>query len=152
MNNPFLQPYHTLHNTTPFQLIRMEDYEPAIREGMQLEDKEIQNIIQNQEAPTFQNTILALEHAGKTLDRVTTVLFNLLSAETNDELEAIAEKMTPELSEHANNISLNEALFARVKAVYERHRKNDACWKSHTTDLSVTVPTCRKRIKRLSAS
>ena len=60
MNNPFLQPYHTLHNTTPFQLIRMEDYEPAIREGMQLEDKEIQNIIQNQEAPTFQNTILAL--------------------------------------------------------------------------------------------
>lgn len=65
MNNPFLQPYHTLHNTTPFQLIRMEDYEPAIREGMQLEDKEIQNIIQNQEAPTFQNTILALEHAGK---------------------------------------------------------------------------------------
>lgn len=120
MNNPFLQPYHTLHNTTPFQLIRMEDYEPAIREGMQLEDKEIQNIIQNQEAPTFQNTILALEHAGKTLDRVTTVLFNLLSAETNDELEAIAEKMTPELSEHANNISLNEALFARVKAVYEQ--------------------------------
>ena len=120
MNNPFLQPYHTLHDTTPFQQIRIEDYEPAIREGMRLEEEEIRQITENPEKPTFQNTILALEHAGKTLDRVTTVLFNLLSAETNDELEAIAEKMTPELSEHANNISLNEALFARVKAVYEQ--------------------------------
>ena len=120
MNNPFLQPYHTLHHTTPFPQIRIEDYEPAIREGMRQEDEEIQQITGNPEQPTFQNTILALEHAGKTLDRVTTVLFNLLSAETCDELEAVAEKMTPELSAHANNISLNEALFARVKAVYDQ--------------------------------
>ena len=120
MNNPFLQPYHTLHDTTPFQQIRIEDYEPAVREGMRLEDEEIQQITGNPEEPTFQNTILALEHAGKTLDRVTTVLFNLLSAETCDALEEIAEKLTPALSEHANNISLNEQLFARVKAVYDK--------------------------------
>lgn len=120
MNNPFLQPYHTLHDTTPFQQIRIEDYEPAVREGMRLEDEEIQQITSNPEEPTFQNTILALEHAGKTLDRVTTVLFNLLSAETCDALEEIAEKLTPALSEHANNISLNEQLFARVKAVYDK--------------------------------
>ena len=120
MNNPFLQPYHTLHDTTPFQQIRIEDYEPAVREGMRLEDEEIQQITSNPEEPTFQNTILTLEHAGKTLDRVTTVLFNLLSAETCDALEEIAEKLTPALSEHANNISLNEQLFARVKAVYDK--------------------------------
>lgn len=120
MNNPFLQPYHTLHDTTPFQQIRIEDYEPAVREGMRLEDEEIQQITGNPEEPTFQNTILALEHAGKALDRVTTVLFNLLSAETCDALEEIAEKLTPALSEHANNISLNEQLFARVKAVYDK--------------------------------
>lgn len=66
MNNPFLQPYHTFHDTTPFQQIRIEDYEPAVREGMRLEDEEIQQITSNPEEPTFQNTILALEHAGKT--------------------------------------------------------------------------------------
>lgn len=118
MENPLLQPYHTLHDTTPFDRIRMTDYEPAIREGMKTEDEEIRQIVENPEEPTFANTILALEHAGKLLDRVTTVFFNLMSAETCDELDAIAEKLMPELSEHANNISLNEKLFSRIKQVY----------------------------------
>lgn len=96
----------------------MTDYEPAIREGMKTEDEEIRQIVENPEEPTFANTILALEHAGKLLDRVTTVFFNLMSAETCDELDAIAEKLMPELSEHANNISLNEKLFSRIKQVY----------------------------------
>lgn len=118
MENPLLQPYHTLHDTTPFDRIRLTDYEPAIREGMKAEDEEIKLIAENPEAPTFANTILALEHAGKLLDRVTTVFFNLMSAETCDELDAIAEKLMPELSEHANNISLNETLFDRIRQVY----------------------------------
>lgn len=118
MENPLLQPYHTLHDATPFDRIRLEDYEPAIRKGMEAEDAEIKQIIENPEAPTFANTVLALEQSGKLLDRVTTVLFNLMSAETCDELDAIAEKMMPELSEHANNISLNEKLFDRIKQVY----------------------------------
>ena len=120
VNNPFLQPYATPHETVPFHLIRLEHYEPAIREGMRQEDEEIAAIVTNIEAPTFANTILPLAESGKLLERVTTVLFNLMSAETCDELEAIAEKMMPELSEHSNNISLNPELFARVKAVYEQ--------------------------------
>lgn len=120
VNNPFLQPYATPHETVPFHLIRLEHYEPAIREGMRQEDEEIAAIVTNAEAPTFANTILPLAESGKLLERVTTVLFNLMSAETCDELEAIAEKMMPELSEHSNNISLNPELFARVKAVYEQ--------------------------------
>ena len=118
MTNPFLQPYNTPHDTTPFDRIKISDYEPAIREGMKVEDEEIKAIIENTEEPDFGNTILALEHAGKLLDRVTTVFFNLMSAETNDELDAIAEKLMPELTEHGNNISLNPKLFSRIKQVY----------------------------------
>ena len=120
MQNPFLQAYHTPHNTTPFDKITLVDYEPAIREGMRLEDEEVKAIVENPAPPTFDNTVLALEQAGKVLDRVTTVFFNLMSAETCDELDAIAEKLMPELSEHGNNISLNEKLFARIKEVYEQ--------------------------------
>ena len=119
MENPFLQPYHTPHATVPFDRITLADYEPAIREGMRREDEEIDAIITNPEEPTFDNTVAALEHAGELLDRVTTVMFNLMSAETCDELEAIAEKLMPELSEHSNNISLNEKLFRRIKQVYD---------------------------------
>ena len=118
--NPFLQAYQTPHEATPFNLINLSDYEPALREGMRREDEEIKLITDNPEPPTFTNTILALENAGKLLERVTTVMFNLMSAETCDELEAIAEKMMPELSEHSNDISLNSKLFARVKCVYEQ--------------------------------
>ena len=71
-------------------------------------------------SPTFQNTIVALENSGALLDRVTTVFGNLMSAETSDEMQELAEKMMPLLSEHSNNISLNEKLFARIKAVYEQ--------------------------------
>ena len=120
MKNPFLEPFHTLHGVAPFDVIATADYEPAIREGMRLEDEEIKNIIENSEEPTFKNTVLALEKCGEVLDRVTTVFFNLLSSETNDEMDAIAEKLMPELTEHGNNISLNEDLFQRVKVVYEK--------------------------------
>lgn len=120
MKNPFLEPFHTLHEVTPFNEITTDLYEPAIREGMRLEDEEIRTIIENKEEPTFANTVLALEHSGAVLDRVTTVFFNLLSSETNDEMDAIAEKLMPELTEHGNNISLNEDLFKRVKVVYEK--------------------------------
>ena len=119
MENPFLQPYHTPHGTVPFNKIALTDYEPAIREGMRREDEEIRQITDNPEKPTFSNTIQALEQSGELLERVTTVMFNLMSAETCDELEAIAERLMPELSEHSNNISLNETLFKRIKYVYD---------------------------------
>lgn len=116
--NPFLLDYNTPHGTVPFDKIKLEHYEPAIREGIAREDKEIEAIIENTEAPTFDNTIAALENCGELLERVTTVMYNLMSSETCDELEEIAEKMTPLLSEHSNNIGLNEKLFARIKQVY----------------------------------
>ena len=116
--NPFLHAYGTPHETVPFNRIELNDYEPAIREGMNEEDREIERITDNMEPPTFENTILALENSGALLERVTTVFFNLMSAETCDEMDALAEKMMPELSEHSNNISLNPKLFSRIKQVY----------------------------------
>lgn len=123
MKNPFLTPYTTPHGTVPFDQITLSDYEPAIREGMRREDEEIEAIINNPEEPTFDNTIVALEQSGGLLDRVTTVMFNLMSAETCDELDALAEKLMPELSEHSNNIGLNEKLFQRIKHVYDRREQ-----------------------------
>lgn len=117
--NPFLVPYDTPHDAVPFDRIRLEDYEPAMREGIRQGEAEVEAIVQNPEAPTFENTIVALERSGRLLSRVTNVFFNLLSAETNDEMDALAEKMQPVLSEHYNNINLNEKLFARIKAVYD---------------------------------
>jgi peptidyl-dipeptidase Dcp len=118
--NPFLTPYLTLHDTVPFDRIRVEHFEPAMREGMRREEEEIAQITGNPEPPTFQNTIVALCRAGALLERVSTVFSTLLGAETSDALQEVAERMMPELTAHSNNISLNEALFARVKAVYDQ--------------------------------
>ena len=121
--NPFFEKYNTPHQTVPFDKIKNEHYEPAMLEGIKLHEAEIEAIINNHEAPTFANTIVAYEKSGKFLDRVTTVFGNLRSAETNDDLQKIAQKMIPLLSEHSNNISLNEKLFQRVKAVYKQKSK-----------------------------
>ena len=122
--NPFFnQPYGTPHNTAPFQDIKLEHYEPAILEGIRRENETIDKIINNPEAPTFDNTI-AYTTPDNMLSRVTEVFFN--SAETNDEMDELAQKMSPILTEHANNIMLNEQLFARVKQVYENHGPLDA--------------------------
>ena len=121
--NPFFEKYNTPHQTVPFDKIKNEHYEPAMLEGIKLHESEIEAIINNPEAPTFANTIVAYEKSGKFLDRVTTVFGNLRSAETNDDLQKIAQKMIPLLSEHSNNISLNEKLFQRVKAVYKQKSK-----------------------------
>lgn len=115
----FSKIYETPRQTVPFNLIELSDYEPAILEGIQKEDQEIDAIIHNPEPPTFENTIEALAGTGEMLNKVTTVFFNLLSCETNDQMDELANKIQPLLSEHSNNIGLNEALFARVKSVYD---------------------------------
>ena len=118
--NPFLkESYGTLHNTVPFADITLEDYETAIMEGIEEEDRNIKAIIENNEEPTFENTIEALENCGPILERATTVFFNMLSAETSDEMDTLAQKLAPILSEHSSNINLNEDLFKRVKHVYD---------------------------------
>lgn len=118
--NPLLSlEYNTPHNTFPFPAITIEHIEEAIHAGIRQEEEEINAITVNSEAPSFQNTIEALARSGALLERATTVMYNLLSAETNDELEALAERMSPILSEHSSSIMLNAELFARVKKVWE---------------------------------
>ncbi len=105
---------HTENAATPAERLR-----PLILDGMRQEMAEVEEIVSNAEAPTFSNTIVALSKAGNSLERATTVMYNLLSAETSDELDELANEMAPKLSEHSNNLMLNPALFARVKSVYD---------------------------------
>ena len=119
-SNPFFETYNTPHGTVPFDKIKNEHFKPAILEGIKQQAAEIDAITSNSEEPNFDNTILAYENSGDLLSRTLTVFFNLRSAETNDELQVIAQEMMPTLSEHSNNISLNEKLFERVKAVYNK--------------------------------
>jgi len=118
--NPFLEAYDTPYRTPPFDKIKTEHYEPAMLEGMRQQDAEIEAIINNSEAPTFQNTVVALERSGKLLERVTEVFFNLIEAEADEAMQRLARVLSPALSEHSNRISLNEKLFARIKTVYEQ--------------------------------
>ncbi|MCM1313640.1 MAG: M3 family metallopeptidase [Bacteroides sp.] len=142
-NNPFLTKYNTPYETVPFDEIEIADYEPAIMKGMEEEDKEIEAIINNEEEPTFENTIEAIENSGATLARATEVFFNLLSAETTDEMDALAQKISPILSEHSNNISLNERLFKRVECVYN-HYYNDTRPNTKATELTQEQQTLLK--------
>lgn len=123
--NPFFETYTAPHGTIPFDKIKTGDYEPAIREGIRRQNAEIDAIVNNPEAPSFENTVLAYEKSGELLQRVNTVFGNLLGAETNDDLQELAKEIMPLMSEHENNISLNEELFARIKAVYEQQDKEN---------------------------
>ncbi len=121
--NPFFEAYQTPHETVPFDRIKLEHYRPAVQEGIRRQCAEIDAIVDNSEAPTFANTILPYEKSGTLLNRVSTVFGNLLSAETNDELQLLAQEIMPLLSEHSNHIRLNEKLFARIKRVFEEREK-----------------------------
>lgn len=126
-NNPFFHKYTTPHETVPFDKIKLEHFEPAFIEGIRRDDEHIEKIINNPEPPTFDNTIIDPEEDEEgyydLLDKVSTVFFNLLSAETNDEMEALAQKIQPLLTKHHNDVTLNERLFQRIKAVYDSHRE-----------------------------
>ena len=125
--NPFLEPYGTLHDTVPFDRIRLEDYEEAFMEGIRRDNEYLEKTINNPEKPTFDNTVLNPFDEGDNyydlLDRVSTVFFNLLSAETNDEMDALAQKIQPILTQHANDMRLNPQLFERIRQVHLHHRR-----------------------------
>ena len=124
--NPFLEPYGTLHDTVPFDRIRLEDFEEAFMEGIRRDNEQVEKTINNPEKPTFDNTIINTEEDEgyyDLLSRVSTVFFNLLSAETNDEMDALAQKMQPILTQHSNDIRLNPKLFERVRYVHLHHRR-----------------------------
>ena len=123
--NPFFSKYTTIHEVPPFDQIKLEDYEEAFMEGIRRDDEHIDKIINNPEPPTFDNTIIEEDDENEyyaLLDKVSAVFFNLLSAETNDEMDALAQKIQPALTKHANDVSLNKRLFERIKAVHDNHR------------------------------
>ncbi len=125
--NPFLVPYNTPHDTVPFDKIRLEDYEEAFMEGIRRDNEQIDKIINNPEKPTFDNTIVASDEDKEgyydLLGRVSAVFFNLMSAETNDEMDALAQKLQPILTQHSNDVRLNPRLFERIRQVHLHHRR-----------------------------
>lgn len=162
MNNRtslFAHPYATQHNTVPFHEIAIPDIEQGILEGMKRESEEIQSIAENPEAPTFENTIVALEKSGAMLERATTLMYNLLSAETCDELENLANKLSPVLSEHNSNIMLNEQLFTRIRQIYESNPALDGeermllerTYESFERSGATLNPKSKERFRDISA-
>lgn len=119
-DNPFFAEYKTPFEVPPFDKIDTSHYMPAFIEGMKQHNEEIKAITENTQAPDFENTILAYDKSGKLLTKVASVFFNLKSANTNEKMQEIAVKVSPLLSEHYDNISMNPQLFEKIKAVYEK--------------------------------
>ena len=122
-NNPFLTEFQTENGVPPFDQIRFEHYEPAFRAGIAEQNANIDAIVNNPEAPTFDNTIVALDNSSPTLNRVATVYYSLSDESTTDEMTALSIELAPVLSEQSDNIMLNKALFDRVKAVYDNQNE-----------------------------
>ena len=160
--NPFFEPYKTPHDTVPFDRICMEDYEEAFMEGIRRDEEYLEKTINNPAKPTFDNTIINKEDDTEDyydlLDRVSTVFFNLLSAETNDEMDALAQKMSPILTKHANDMRLNEKLFQRVKYIHLHHRKLtpeekrllDDCYEGFVRSGALLSPEGKERLRQLT--
>jgi peptidyl-dipeptidase Dcp len=130
-SNPFFEPYGTLHDTVPFDRIETSDYEEAFMEGIRRDNEEIDKTIHDPETPTFENTVIRVdttkgEHYYDLLERVSHVFSCMLSAETHDDLDALAQKLSPILTQHANDVTLNKQLFERIKYVNEHHRPLNA--------------------------
>ena len=117
--NPFLSEYETPFKIPPFESIKFSHYEPAFEIGMEEHNNEIISIAENKDEPTFKNTIEALEASGETLDKVANVFFNLLGSNTDDDMDALAMKMSPRLSAHNDTILLNKNLFNRIEVLHE---------------------------------
>mgnify|MGYP002684192944 FL=1 len=115
--NPFLSEFETPYGTPDFDRIKVEHYEPAFLKGIEQQNGEIKAIVENPEEPSFENTIVALDNSGEILARVSGVFFALTEADTNDEMMALEAKIAPMLSEHSDNIFLNQELYKRVAAV-----------------------------------
>lgn len=130
--NPFFSAYNTPHGVVPFDKIKNADFFPAFEKGIADQQEEIDAIVANPQTPTFENTIVAYEKSGELLSKVASVFFNLLSAESDDEMMTISQEISPKLSEHSSNIMLNEKLFDKVKAIYTKR-----------TDLGLTPEQVR---------
>lgn len=124
-DNPFLTEFNTPYGTPPFDKIKVKHYEPAFLAGIEQQNKEIKAIVENTAEPTFENTIVALDNSGEILGRVSGVFFALTEADTNDELAALEAKIAPMLSEHSDNIYLNQDLYKRVAALHDQEKAGE---------------------------
>lgn len=122
MDNPLLLEFSGLLGTAPFSKIKNAHFKPAFEKAIEMAKAEIDAIVENTEEPNFENTIEALDFSGEKLDRISSIFFNLNSAETNDEIQKIAQEVSPLLSDFSNDIRLNKALFAKVKSVFEKQK------------------------------
>ena len=118
--NPFLSEFQTEHGVPPFDKIKLEHYEPAFLKGIEEQNANIDAIVNNSEAPTFENVIVALDNSAPILDRVSAIFYNMTDAEKTPGLNELSIKIAPTLSEHSDNISLNQELFKKVNAVYQQ--------------------------------
>jgi peptidyl-dipeptidase Dcp len=142
-SNPLLKPFSGIHQTAPFSLIKIEHYQPAFDAAIAEAKAEIQKIIDNPGSPTFRNTIVALDLAGEKLNRIQSIFFNLNSAETCDEMQEIAQGIAPKLSDFSNDVNLNEALFARIKAVHDQGENLDL----NTEEKTLLEKTYRRFVR-----
>ena len=160
-NNPFFEPYGTPHDTAPFDRIKLEHFEEAFLEGIRRDNEQIEKTINNPEKPTFDNTIINTEEDEgyyDLLSRVSTVFFNLLSAETNDEMDALAQKMQPILTQHSNDVRLNPKLFERIRYVHLHHRKLtpeekmllDNCYEGFVRSGALLDKAGKERLRQLT--
>ncbi|NEW80565.1 MAG: M3 family metallopeptidase [Gelidibacter sp.] len=147
MSNPLLAVFNSPFSTAPFSKIKNAHFKPAFIESIKLAKEEIDAITSNNEAPTFENTMEALEFGGEKLDRISSIFFNLNSAETSDEIQKIAQEISPLLSEFSNDVKLNEPLFKRVKQIYEG--KNEL---NFTTEQDTLVTNSYKSFVRNGAN
>ena len=159
--NPFFEPYGTPHDAVPFDRIKLEHFEEAFMEGIRRDNEQIEKTINNPEKPTFDNTIINTEEDEgyyDLLSRVSTVFFNLLSAETNDEMDALAQKMQPILTQHSNDIRLNPKLFERIRYVHLHHRKLtpeekmllDNCYEGFVRSGALLDEAGKERLRQLT--
>ena len=159
--NPFFEPYGTPHDTVPFDRIKLEHFEEAFMEGIRRDNEQIEKTINNPEKPTFDNTIINTEEDEgyyDLLSRVSTVFFNLLSAETNDDMDALAQKMQPILTQHANDVRLNPRLFERIRYVHLHHRKLtpeekmllDNCYEGFVRSGALLDEAGKERLRQLT--
>ena len=159
--NPFFEPYGTPHDAVPFDRIKLEHFEEAFMEGIRRDNEQIEKTINNPDKPTFDNTIINTEEDEgyyDLLSRVSTVFFNLLSAETNDEMDALAQKMQPILTQHSNDIRLNPKLFERIRYVHLHHRKLtpeekmllDNCYEGFVRSGALLDEAGKERLRQLT--
>ena len=147
--NPFFSEFQSPYGAPDFDRIQLADYEPAFLKGIEQQNQEIKAIVENPEAPTFENTIVTLDNSGEILNRVSGVFFALTSADTNDELMALESKIAPMLSEHSDNIYLNEALYQRVAKVCEQEKSGAI---QLTTEQHYLLEKYRKAFERSGAA